>query len=454
MPVTDPELVSANADASQPAGDGWIRAPRTAEDTGLTVAFLEELAIKAMARERELTTWALAEILCVTAPVVDEIFQRLRKAQLVEVTGLVGTMFRAVLTAAGRARANELLAASQYVGAAPVPLAVYAAQARAQSVAEARVRPDGVRRALGTLVLDDDVVRQIGIAIASGSPLMLFGPSGTGKTAIAERIPNAFDDGVFIPHAIEVGGDVITLFDPGVHRPVDVPLPPHHDRRWVYCDRPIVVVGGELTPEMLDLQHNPTSGYYAAPPQLKANAGVLVIDDFGRQRMRPEELLNRWIAPLERGTDVLTLHGGGKVAVPFAMLIVFATNLDPTSAAVDAGTTLSDAVFLRRIPSKVRVGFASVERFHEIFRRSCDGAGLAYDRAVVTRLITLLTEEINEPLRPSVARDLVRRIVWEARYDGVAAVLNASTMARACRGHFALLSLTPPAKAGGAAPAA
>jgi hypothetical protein len=288
-------------------------------------------------------------------------------------------------------------------------------------------------------VLDDETVKQIGIGVASGAPMMLHGPSGTGKTSIAERIPLAFEGGVFVPHAVEVAGEIIRVFDAGVHRPIAAAVPTHHDRRWVYCERPFVVAGGELTSEMLDLQYNAVSGFYAAPLQMKAATGVFVIDDFGRQRMRPEELLNRWIVPLDRGVDFLTLHGGNKFAVPFDVLVVFSTNLDPASGlAADAGSAISDAVFLRRIPNKVHIGYASREQVHEIFKRACAGARLAYDAALVDRVIELLTAHIKEPLRPCVPRDLVRQITWEAKYAGVPAALSPTALSHACRTYFAL----------------
>lgn len=416
----------------------WIAAPRTVEETGIRRAVLEELMIKAIAREREVTTRALMDLLTLSAPVVDELFQRLRKSQLVEVGGLTGTVYRTSLTSAGKARADELFATNQYVGPAPVSLDAYAELVREQSIGEAGVRPDDVARALAPMVLGDEVVRQLGVAVASGAPMMLSGPSGTGKTSIAGCIPDVFARGVFIPHAVEVAGEIIAVFDRGVHRRLDVAPPPDHDRRWVYCERPFVVAGGELTAQMLDLQYNAVSGFYAAPPQMKANTGIFVIDDFGRQRMRPEELLNRWIVPLDRGTDFLTLHGGNKFAVPFAVLVVFATNLDPAKGlATDEGVSITDNAFLRRIPNKIAIGHATPEQFHEIFRRACDDAGLVYDAALVTRLIDFLTRQAKEPLRPCVPRDLVRQITWEARYDGVPPELTAAAMARACRSYFA-----------------
>jgi predicted ATPase with chaperone activity len=414
-----------------------IPVPRTIEETGIRATLIEELGLKVVARERDITSRGLAEALGLGALVVDEVVQRLRKAQLIEVTTHTAAGYRFAPTASGRTQAAAVAATNQYAGAVPVPLATYAEFMKAQSISSARVRPDAVNAAFGGLILDEEVVRQVGIGIASGAPIMLYGPSGTGKTSVAERIPLVFGGGVFVPHAIEVGGEIITVFDPNVHRPVGTP-PLDHDRRWVYAERPFVVAGGELTTGMLDLEYNAASGYYAAPPQLKANCGVFVIDDFGRQRMRPEELLNRWIVPLDRGVDYLTLHGGGKFAIPFAVLVVFATNLDPsTGLAADAGTTISDTVFLRRIPNKVAIGYASREQFHEIFRRACAASGVAYEAPLVDRLIALLAQ-LGQPLRPSVPRDLVRHVVWEAKYEGGRPVLSAATMARACRAYFAL----------------
>jgi hypothetical protein len=417
----------------------WIPAPATVEETGIRRVLLDELAIKTIAREREMTTRALTDALALPGPVVDDLFQQLRKAQLVEVTGMTGTVYRVTLTATGRARADALLALNQYVGPAPVSLDAYSERARAQSVAGAGVRPDDVRRAFESLVLDDGFVRRLGIAVASGAPVVLTGPSGTGKTSIAACIPKAFGRGVFLPYAVEVAGQIIVLFDAGVHRPIPVTAPSEHDRRWVYCERPFIVAGGELTMDMLDLQYNPASGYYTAPPQMKANTGVFVIDDFGRQRVRPEELLNRWIVPLDRGVDFLTLHGGGKFAIPFAVLVIFATNLDASVGFADENRPgISDTAFLRRIPNKLAVSYSTRGQFHEIFRRVCADFGLTYEHGLVERLIDVMAKQVNEPLRACVPRDLVRHVTWEAQYDGVPPELTAATLARACESYFAI----------------
>jgi hypothetical protein len=415
----------------------WIAAPRTPEETGIRRILLEDLTIKAIARERETTTAILSDILALQPKLVEEIVQRLRKAQLIEVTGMIGAIYKVTLTTAGRTRADELFSVSQYVGPVPVPLAEYEARVRAQAVRGAEVRPDRVERAFAGMVVKPDLVRQLGIAIASGTSLMLTGPSGTGKTTLASRIPAVFGDAVFLPHAIEVAGELITIFDPGVHRVKPDAVPSEHDKRWILCDRPFVVAGGELTTAMLDLQYNRVSGYYTAPPQMKANCGVFVIDDFGRQRMRPEELLNRWIVPLDRGLDFLTLHGGMKFTTPFEVLVVFSTNLELEAAGHGApGPELVDAAFLRRIPNKVRLDHATRSEFHEIFRRACAQEGISYDLLLVDQLIEFLQRDIGEPLRPCIPRDLARQIVWEARYDGRPPAFTDSALARAVKTYF------------------
>jgi hypothetical protein len=407
------------------------------EESGVRRTLLEDLAVKVIAREREATTFTLGETLALPSRLIDEVFQKLRKSALVEVMGMSGSAYRMSLTSAGPTYEFCDIRSSARSRPAPVPLAEYARRVQAQSIADDDVRPDGVRRAYADMVIDQDVVRQIGIAIASGTSMMLSGPSGTGKTSIAACIPRVFGRGVFLPYAVEVAGEIITVFDPGVHRPLDAELPADHDRRWAYCARPFVVAGGELTAEMLDLQYNPASGFYAAPPQMKANTGVFVIDDFGRQRMRPEELLNRWIVPLDRGVDFLTLHGGTKFAVPFRVLVVFSTNLD-LGHSVSGDAQITDAAFLRRIPNKIHVGNAEPAQFHEIFRRVCAENAVEYDAALVDQLIEFLRTDVGEPLRPCVPRDLVRQIVWEARYDGRAPRFTDAALARACRTYFAL----------------
>ncbi|HEU4566244.1 MAG TPA: hypothetical protein VFS05_16395 [Gemmatimonadaceae bacterium] len=415
-------------------------APRTVDETGIRRVLLEELALKTIFLEGELNLRELAERMGLSYPVVDELFQRLRKAQFCEVTGMAGGTHRVTLTAAGRARAQDLLSRNSYAGVAPIPIADYIAEVRSQS--GGTVTAADVRRAFSPLVLGDDVLDELGVAILSGTSMVLHGPTGTGKTAIAEHIPDIFHGGVWIPHAVEVDGQIITVYDPGSHRVLPGGGPGSElsaadmDRRWLLCERPTVVAGGELTIDMLDLQYNPSTGFYAAPLQMKANNGVLVLDDFGRQRIRPEELLNRWIVPLDRRVDFLTLQGGRKFAIPFEVLVVFSTNLDPrTGFAADGRAGVSDEAFLRRIPNKIDIGYASREQFHEIFHRTCLQFGLEYDAALVDRLVDYLSE-LKQPLRPCYPRDIVRQICWHASYANRTATLDWPALEHACHSYF------------------
>lgn len=420
-------------------------APRDLAATGIRRSLLEELALKVIDVEGEILLRDLAVRLGLAPPLVDELFQRLRKAQMIEVTGMVAGQHRVAVVGAGRARAQDLLARNRYAGVAPVSLDDYGERVRAQGGRQRATTAQDVHRALSPLVLEEEMLRQLGIAIVSGTSLVLHGPTGTGKTAIAELIPDVHHEtAVWIPHAVEVDGQIITIYDPHVHERVELPASggsifadDQPDARWVLCRRPRVMAGGELTLDMLDLQYNPGTGYYSAPLQMKANNGVFVMDDFGRQRTRPEELLNRWIVPLDRGVDYLTLQGGKKFEIPFTLLVVFSTNLDPASGFRAAGTGgATDDAFLRRIPNKIAVGFASERQFHAIFERVCADAGVACDAATVDRLIHHLRGALGQPLRPCYPRDLVRQLSWEASYDGRPAELTWDALLRACGSYF------------------
>jgi predicted ATPase with chaperone activity len=405
-----------------PAADDW-------QDLRLKQVFLEDLALKILFYESELSSRDLSARMKLTLPVTDQIIQRLRKEQLCEVKGLVGGIYRIAISGQGRQRASELLSRNAYVGPAPVPLEDYVWRVAAQSVRQARVSAADVARIFRHLILTDEALERIGTALASGTTLFLHGPPGTGKTAIAQVIAEAYGDSVWIPHAVEVDSQIITVFDPGVHQPVtDSTLLDDADERWVLCRRPCIILGGELTIEMLDLQINPTTKFYAAPPQMKANNGVLVVDDFGRQRVRPEEMLNRWIVPLDRQVDLLSLAGGKKFDIPFDVMVVFATNIDLKE--------LGDDAFLRRIGNKIQMNYVNRETFHHIFRHIATDYGVEYDRTLTDYLIALLTQLYNEPLRPCYPRDILRQVSWMARYCGQPPHLDAQMLEKACRNYF------------------
>ena len=290
------------------------------------------------------------------------------------------------------------------------------------------VLPHDIHRAFSHLVLDETTRTKLGTALNSGASIFLYGPSGTGKTAIATSIPRVFsDDRVWIPFAVQMDGQIITVYDAHLHSKVDEPLPEDTDKRWVLCHRPTVLVGGELTFEMLELQLNPITKFYTAPVQMKANNGVLIIDDFGRQRLRPDELLNRWVVPLDRGIDFLTLAGGRKVEIPFELFVVFATNLDPSA--------LADPAFLRRIQTKIKVGCVPPV---SVSMKSFVGFAMTGEWTtrvdLVDELISLIRDK-GEPLRACHPRDFVNQIRWSARYAGTR-TLPRQRLSAYCRGRL------------------
>jgi predicted ATPase with chaperone activity len=404
-----------------------IAIPETVPALGIPKNLVEDLALKILYLQGELTLVELAEQMRLSYAIAAEVFERMRGEQLCEVKGMTGGVHRIATTSQGRMRALELLSLCQYAGPAPVSLEEYVGRVRAQSVRDVEIHEADLERAFQHLVLRRGTLTQLGTAIISGRSIFLHGPTGTGKSALAATLPNIYHDEVWLPYAVEVDSQIIAVFDPHVHELSDQSSSGDTDRRWVLCRRPRILVGGELTIEMLDLQFNPITRFYSAPFQMKANNGVLVIDDFGRERMRPDELLNRWIVPLDRRIDFLTLAGGKKFEVPFDLFVIFATNLDPQK--------LVDEAFLRRIQTKVKLEYVSPQEFHEICSRVCADVGLAYDRAAVEDLITVLTG-MRQPLRPCYPRDLVNQILWAARYEGRAPRLDPTSIAQACRNYF------------------
>jgi hypothetical protein len=279
------------------------------------------------------------------------------------------------------------------------------------------------------------VLEQLGPAVNAGKAVFLYGSPGNGKSVIAEGMGRAIGGHMYMPHAIAIDGQIITMFDPINHEALDLEVDPTsvitsapRDRRWVRIRRPVVTVGGELTLDMLDLTFNSLAKFYEAPLQLKANGGVFLVDDFGRQRIRPEDLLNRWIVPLESRVDYLTLHTGKKFQVPFDVLIVFATNLDPKA--------LADEAFLRRIPYKIPVGDPSPENFERIFELNCKQRGLTYNPNIVGYLRREHYEPANRPFRACHPRDLLDQVVALCRFQGIAPTINRELLDAACQAYF------------------
>jgi predicted ATPase with chaperone activity len=401
--------------------------PETVEETRVPINLLQDLALKIIYLAGELTLQGLGRRLQLHPAVTNEIFGYIRKEQLIEVVGMVGNDPRVVATSKGQSEAHRIMSRDRYSGPAPVSLSAYVEVVRAQSVLNVVVHRAELRKAFANLVLSDSMLDHLGAALVSGQSIILYGPTGTGKTVMAETLPRIYKDSVWIPHAVEVQGQIITLFDPLVHRSREEIMPADCDRRWVLCRRPRVMVGGELTMELLDLQLNPILGFYAAPLQMKANNGILIIDDFGRQRISAGELLNRWIVPLDRRIDFLTLAGGNKFEIPFDLIVAFSTNLNPSS--------LADEAFLRRIQTKIKVTYVTEQQFHEITHRVCRQSGLVYDASAVNGLIKLLSE-MRQPLRACYPRDVIQHICWKAKYEGKQPLLTLQTIREACDSYF------------------
>lgn len=451
-PASTPAGTATAPGPTPAAGMGFIPpVPRSLEETGLSLTFLADLALKILYNAGYLTGGQLADRLRLPyTGVTEAILEFLKREQLVEIQGTRGVgeqAYQYALTVRGRDRAREALERSQYAGPAPVPLPAYAAGMRRQSHKGVRVTPRLMRQALAHLVLNDRVFHKIGPAINSGTSIFLYGPPGSGKTSIAEAIGRRIFQGpLYIPYAVEVGGFVIKVFDEVNHEPLpnDRPggtgmLKAAADARWILIRRPFIVSGGELTLEMLDLTWNEVSRYYEAPLQMKANGGIFLIDDFGRQQVRPRDLLNRWIVPLEKGVDYLTLHTGQKFEIPFEVLILFSTNLNPRD--------LVDEAFLRRIRHKIEVPDPTPAEFREIFRRECQARGIPYDEQALVYLLQEWYVKRRRPLRAVHARDLLAHIQDIASYFKVVPTLNKELIDRACEAYFVELGAPPAAPA-------
>jgi predicted ATPase with chaperone activity len=403
--------------------------PQSIDEIDIRQAFLEDLTLKILYLSGTLSVLELAEKTHLSFEVAKELAFQLRSELYCQVNGMHGNVPQIVITGQGRTRAMDLLSQSTYSGPAPVSLENYVEQVRKQSGRKVEVHAEDVESAFAHLVIEKQILRGLGTALNSGSSVFLYGPPGTGKTTIAETLSRVLaNDSVWIPHAIEIDGQIITVFDPAIHKQVDDSEFGTTDPRWVLCERPAVMVGGELTAEMLDLQFNPISKFYVAPAQMKANNGVLIIDDFGRQRIRPEELLNRWVVPLDRRIDFLAFSGGKKIEVPFEMLVVFASNMDPAE--------LVDECFLRRIQTKIKIGAVSDEQFTEIFRRVAEENQVPYVDGIPADLIEFIRGTLKQDLRPCYPRDIVNQVLWGARYENRKPYLDYAAMKQAVEAYF------------------
>jgi len=370
---------------------------------------------------------SLSSSLKLSFSLVQAMFERLRKQQLLIVTGMEGVDYNFTLSEAGRNLAATRFDKCHYSGPAPVSIRSYQAAVRSQA-SRVDLRRQLLKEALSDLVLTDGFLDELGPALVSQTSLFLYGPTGNGKTSVAERLSRIYGDSILIPYAVEFDGQIIVVYDPAVHRRLKADNS-ELDPRWVVCRRPSITVGGELELSMLELQLDESSKIYAAPLQMKANNGTFIIDDFGRQLVSPTHLLNRWIVPLDRRVDYLTLRYGAKFEVPFEMFVVFATNLDPTELAEEA--------FLRRIKNKVYVGAVDSQLFDEIFKRMVAERNLPCEPGSVEVLRNLCIEQGAENLRACYPADILNILVSISRYDERPVVINRANLQRATALYFA-----------------
>jgi predicted ATPase with chaperone activity len=433
-------------------GDEPVRAsipfrpqPRTLEETGIDAAQCIDLILKTLRYGGRLSGGEIADRLKLAYKVIEGGIGFLKREKLIETVGANGVVeqqYEYALSDKGYEKATEALERNQYVGPAPVPLSDYVTVVKQQSVRSATITPAGVHDALSDLELSHDVRRLIGAAVNGGHSILLYGKPGNGKSSIAKRITRMLGGAVLIPYAVAVGGQTIRVFDPRVHSPIDIA--PNMDRRnadggiegperrsdqrWVIANRPLITVGGELTLDDLDLKYSTLTKFYLAPIQMLANGGILVIDDFGRQKMRPDELLNRWIVPMEDGIDHYSLLSGETIEVPFELLVVFSTNLRPES--------LGDEAFWRRIRHKVEVGDPSDEIFLEILKTVCAQNAMDYTHEGGRYLVDTHYRTSGRPFRACHPRDLIGLIMDMGGFEGVSPGLTPEWIDAACAAYF------------------
>ena len=420
--------------------------PTSLADTGLSVGQVEQLLIKTL-HDGELTGLAVADRMRLPYSILEPLIERLRAERLIEVRGGGGSgtsSYRYALTDLGRDRAQQYFENSLYAGAAPVPLASYVAYMNALTAARGFMDRDRLAQGFAHLIISEKVLEQLGPAVNAGKAVFLYGAPGNGKTVIAEGMGRTLGGDMFVPYAIDVDGHIVTMYDPIIHHAIEedaqsssIITQKAEDRRWVRIRRPVVMVGGELTLDMLDLRFNPMSKFYEAPIQLKANGGVFLVDDFGRQKQRPQDLLNRWIVPLESRIDFLTLHTGKKFQVPFDVLTVFATNLDPDS--------LADEAFLRRIPYKIPITDPSLDEFTRIFELNCRRRRMRFHRVMVASLQRRHYAPGGRALRACHPRDLLDQVTALCRYRGIEPVITRELLDAACASYFVSTAQSTPA---------
>ncbi|MEM8740514.1 MAG: ATPase [Pseudomonadota bacterium] len=397
-------------------------APTRAEDLGLNPVLQRDILLKTIFRQNLRTPTEMADALCVLPPVIDELLEDGKTQGLIETLGVrnasVKSELRYGLTESGKARALDALEQSEYFGPFPVPMAEFERLAEAQSIRKATISRDMLIKSMGHLVLPDGLLDQLGPAVNSGRSMLLYGPPGNGKSSISNGIRDALNDSILVPRVIELAGQVISVYDPVIHFKTESPADtkglrlggPGHDPRYIRCRRPSVITGGELTLDMLDLSFNAISKTYQAPLQMKSTGGVFIVDDLGRQAQSPMALINRWIVPMEKGIDMLSLQSGQKFEVPFDTLVIFSTNFAPAE--------LFDGAALRRVYYKIKVDRPSRDDFIKIFARTCKHYKLKPSEEVLTHLLRDLYPTTQKGFAAYHAPFLIDQAMSICAYEG------------------------------------
>jgi hypothetical protein len=406
--------------------------PKTVEETGLNISFIADLVMKHVLFMGEFTLAEVAEKVKLPVSVIDKAFDLLRREHLLETKGagqLKKAAFKFTITELGKNRATDLLDVCRYVGPAPVSFDDYRAMVAVQTVKSVVVREESVRKAFSHLIVSAGLLMRLGPAVSSGKAIFLYGPPGNGKTSIAETIGKVLPGTIYMPYAVFVGNEIVTVYDPVNNIAVESEGTCESvDQRWVHVRRPVVMAGGELTLKTLDLEFNPVNKFYEAPLQMKANNGLFIIDDFGRQQMDPQNLLNRWIVPLERRIDILTLHTGMKFEIPFDQLVVFSTNIEPKN--------LVDEAFLRRIRYKIMIDHPTQEEYEQIFMTVCESNGITFKKDMFDYLIDNYYKQLNVKLNACHPRDIIDHIIDIAHYHEHPPELTKETISAAWENYF------------------
>ena len=413
--------------------------PQSIEQAGLAPSHIEQLIVKLLYFDGETVGRDLGKALGLKFSLIEGVLDFLKRTRVVEVKrssgfGNVSAVF--ALSEAGRLRGREYLDINQYYGRAPVPVAQYNEVVRKQRARDGWLTKETLAAAFQHMVVNEDTVARIGPAVNSGKSFLLYGQPGNGKTYMAEALQKVESSCVYVPYAIEVQGQIIQMYDALYHRRVDeadaevssLSVEPLYDERWARCRRPFIVTGGELTLDMLDLSYNPSAKVYDAPFQLKANNGIYLIDDFGRQKVTPAELLNRWIIPMDRHVDYLTFNTGGKVSVPFEAFLIFSTNLHPD--------TLGDEAFLRRIQYKMFLKSPDEREFVEIFNRYCEAESLYCPTSLLDRFLEKHYRSTGKRFRRCHPRDVINHAIDLIRFDRAAYELTDTVLDRAFESCF------------------